>query len=53
MHTRDDFYKEKSYLQRGHSRGKSMNNASIESINPLRGSSKNNMNINMNYTKSK
>lgn len=51
MYSREEFYKEKSFYQRGHSRGKSMNNASIESINPLRDSTKNN--INMNYTKSK
>jgi hypothetical protein len=50
MHSRDDFYREKSYNQRGHSRGKSMNNASIESINPFKESIKNN--INLNYTKS-
>jgi hypothetical protein len=51
MNSRDDFHKEKSYFQTGHKRGKSMNNASIESINLFRESSKNN-NINMNYTKS-
>lgn len=55
MNSRDDFHKDKSYFQRGHSRGKSMNNASLESINMnlFRESSKNNLNINMNYTKSK
>jgi hypothetical protein len=50
MNNRDDFYREKSYNQRGHSRGKSMNNTSMESINPFKESIKNK--INLNYTKS-